>query len=64
VTNSRVSAAQHFPPKSITHFQQINRKTGHRLRQQMVDEVTGIAVEFTVARNATSGKSQCNSIRF
>jgi len=24
-----------------THFHQINRKTGHRLRQQMVDEVTG-----------------------
>jgi len=28
-----------------THFHQINRKTGHRLRQQMVDEVTGKAVE-------------------
>ena len=24
-----------------THFHQINRRTGHRLRQQMVDEVTG-----------------------
>jgi Ku protein len=24
-----------------THFHQISRKTGHRLRQQMVDEVTG-----------------------
>lgn len=28
-----------------THFHQINRKTGHRLRQQMVDEVTGDIVE-------------------
>jgi Ku protein len=28
-----------------THFHQINRKTGHRLRQQMVDEVTGKAVD-------------------
>lgn len=28
-----------------THFHQINRKTGHRLRQQMVDEVTGDVVE-------------------
>jgi DNA end-binding protein Ku len=27
-----------------THFHQINRKTGHRLRQQMVDEVTGKVV--------------------
>jgi Ku protein len=28
-----------------THFHQINRKTGHRLRQQMVDEVTGKVVD-------------------
>ncbi len=28
-----------------THFHQINRKTGHRLRQQMIDEVTGKAVD-------------------
>lgn len=28
-----------------THFHQINRKTGHRLRQQMVDEVTGKPVD-------------------
>jgi Ku protein len=28
-----------------THFHQINRRTGHRLRQQMVDEETGEAVE-------------------
>lgn len=28
-----------------THFHQINRKTGHRLRQQMVDESTGEVVE-------------------
>lgn len=28
-----------------THFHQINRKTGHRLRQQMVDEVTGEPVD-------------------
>ncbi|TMJ75163.1 MAG: Ku protein [Alphaproteobacteria bacterium] len=28
-----------------THFHQINRKTGHRLRQQMVDEVTGRVVD-------------------
>jgi Ku protein len=27
------------------HFHQINRKTGHRLRQQMVDERTGKAVD-------------------
>src|SRR5271167_470838 len=28
-----------------THFHQINTQTGHRLRQQMVDEETGRAVE-------------------
>lgn len=28
-----------------THFHQINRKTGNRLRQQMVDEETGRPVE-------------------
>jgi Ku protein len=28
-----------------TRFHQINRKTGHRLRQQMVDEVTGRVVD-------------------
>lgn len=28
-----------------THFHQISRKTGHRLRQQMVDEVTGKVVD-------------------
>jgi DNA end-binding protein Ku len=28
-----------------THFHQINRKTGHRLRQQMVDEETGKVVD-------------------
>jgi len=28
-----------------THFHQINRKTGHRLRQQVIDEVTGKAVD-------------------
>jgi Ku protein len=28
-----------------THFHQINRKTGNRLRQQMVDEETGEVVE-------------------
>ena len=28
-----------------THFHQINKKTGHRLRQQMVDEETGKVVE-------------------
>ena len=28
-----------------THFHQINKKTGHRLRQQMVDETTGKVVE-------------------
>jgi DNA end-binding protein Ku len=27
------------------HFHQINRKTGHRLRQEMVDEKTGRAVD-------------------
>jgi len=37
-----------FPASSQsekTHFHQINRKTGHRLRQQMVDEQTGKVVE-------------------
>ena len=28
-----------------THFHQINRKTGNRLRQQMVDEQTGKTVD-------------------
>ena len=28
-----------------THFHQINTKTGHRLRQQMVDETTGDVVD-------------------
>ena len=28
-----------------THFHQINTKTGHRLRQQMVDEQTGRVVD-------------------
>src|SRR6185436_19192663 len=28
-----------------THFHQINRKSGHRLRQQMVDEVSGRVVD-------------------
>ena len=28
-----------------THFHQISRKTGHRLRQQMVDEVTGKVID-------------------
>jgi DNA end-binding protein Ku len=28
-----------------THFHQINKKTGHRLRQQMVDEETGTVVD-------------------
>lgn len=28
-----------------THFHQINKRTGHRLRQQMVDEETGRAVD-------------------
>jgi DNA end-binding protein Ku len=37
-----------FPASSQaekTHFHQINRKTGNRLRQQMVDEDTGRVVE-------------------
>jgi DNA end-binding protein Ku len=37
-----------YPASSLaekTHFHQINRKTGHRLRQQMVDEETGKVVE-------------------
>ncbi|MDH7796479.1 MULTISPECIES: Ku protein [unclassified Beijerinckia] len=37
-----------FPATTLaerTHFHQINRKTKHRLRQQMVDEVTGRAVD-------------------
>jgi DNA end-binding protein Ku len=28
-----------------THFHQINTQTGHRLRQQMIDEETGRAVD-------------------
>jgi Ku protein len=39
---------QLFPASSAaekTHFHQINRKTKHRLRQQMVDESTGNVVE-------------------
>src|SRR5712672_1937220 len=28
-----------------THFHQISRRTGHRLRQQMIDEETGKAVD-------------------
>ena len=28
-----------------THFHQINKQTGHRLRQQMVDEETGRVVD-------------------
>src|SRR5213595_3917734 len=28
-----------------THFHQISRKTGHRLRQQMVDEETGKPID-------------------
>jgi DNA end-binding protein Ku len=37
-----------FPASSQsekTHFHQINRKTGHRLRQQMVDEHSGKVIE-------------------
>ena len=37
-----------FPASSQaekTHFHQINKKTGHRLRQQMVDEKTGKVVD-------------------
>lgn len=37
-----------FPATSVsekTHFHQINRKTGNRLRQQMVDEQTGKVVD-------------------
>ena len=37
-----------FPASSKsekTRFHQINKKTGHRLRQQMVDEETGRAVD-------------------
>jgi Ku protein len=34
-----------FDPAERTHFHQINAKTGHRLRQQMVDEQTGRVVD-------------------
>ena len=40
-----------FPASSQaekTHFHQINKKTGNRLRQQMVDEETGRVVEATI----------------
>jgi non-homologous end joining protein Ku len=37
-----------------TRFHQINRKTGNRLRQQMVDEKTGRVVEGTTRRAATN----------
>jgi hypothetical protein len=40
------------PDQSKTHFHQINRKTGHRLRQQMVDENTS-----TRATRAAATKS-------
>jgi DNA end-binding protein Ku len=43
-----------------THFHQINGKTGYRLRQQMVDEVTGKAVdkdEKTRGYEVSKGKS-------
>ena len=43
-----------FPASSTaekTHFHQINRKTKHRLRQQMVDETTGEAVRQGTARH-------------
>ena len=46
-----------FPASSQsekTHFHQINRKTGNRLRQQMVDERTGKVVERTTRAAAMS----------
>ena len=39
---------EHFPASSQaekTHFHQINKKSGNRLRQQMIDEDTGKAVD-------------------
>jgi hypothetical protein len=42
--------ASHLPDRDISSlprrpFQQINKRTGHRLRQQMVDEVSGKVVD-------------------
>ena len=42
-----------------TRFHQINKKTGHRLRQQMVDEETGRVVDKALHR-LTQRIAQCD----
>jgi DNA end-binding protein Ku len=39
-----------------THFHQINTKTGHRLKQQLVDEQTGRVVDKDIRGEATSSR--------
>jgi non-homologous end joining protein Ku len=52
-----------------THFHQINTKTGHRLKQQMVDERTGRVVDKdykgrgTNYRRAGTSKGRFKSAR-
>ncbi len=47
-----------------THFHQINLQSGHRLRQQMVDEQTGRVVDpeqATNSRRASTSRSRTKS---
>lgn len=44
-----------------THFHQINTETGHRLRQQMVDETTGDVVDKQHKAVATSSRKDATS---
>jgi len=41
-----------------THFHQINTKTGHRLRQQMVDEQTGRVVDKDHKGRGTNSRKE------
>ena len=41
-----------------THFHQINTKSGHRLRQQMVDEQTGRVVDKDHKGRATNSRKE------
>ena len=44
-----------------THFHQINTKTGHRLRQQMVDEQTGGSSTKITRAGATNSRKESTS---
>lgn len=44
-----------------THFHQINTRTGHRLRQQMVDEDTGRVVDKEHKGAATNSQKAATS---